>query len=245
MTLRNSATFISGYSQGLGKALALSLFNKTFVVGISRNKNDEVPCKFEQLDISNYKKVEREISKYDFLGDVKLNVILCAGTLGVAGGLLDTDLSSWDDVITTNFLGNLAVIKALLPQMISSQYGRIVFLSGGGAANAFPEFSAYSISKTAVVREVENIAVELRDQIKDFSVIALAPGAMETDMLKQVRAAGVSPRTVVDIKEPVEFITKFLSMDAEKAKSLSGKFIHVRDDLNSDYTNKWLLRRSE
>jgi len=128
--------------------------------------------------------------------------------------------------------------------MIRNNYGRIIFLAGGGAAYGYPIFSAYALSKTAIVRQVENTAMEFANKIDDFSIIALAPGAIETEMLRKVRAAGAKIKTTADISEPVEFIDRFLRMDRNNATKLSGKFIHVRDNLESeDLPEKWLLRR--
>jgi len=241
-------TIITGYSSGLGNevAKALDQNKNNFIIGVSRNFNPEIYVDHLEVDISRYQYVLSCLKPIQYEEGTKINLVLCASTLGKGGGLLDSDLRDWEYVMQTNLLGNLAVIKAVLPQMIKSQYGRIVFLAGGGAAYGYPLFSAYALSKVAVVREVENLAIELKDKIDDFSAIALAPGAMKTKMLDQVIKAGAEVKTTVDISEPVGFITNFLSMESEKAKSLSGKFIHVRDDLNSeDFKDKWMLRRKQ
>jgi len=237
---------ITGISKGLGRAVAESI-PKEKVIGISRTTPKNYTGEYFLINIANYNRV---IALFDtlsnYLENKKVALVLCAGTVGINGGILDSPLEDWEKTIKTNLLGNLAVIKSLIPSMIKTGYGRIVFLAGGGAAYAYPKFSGYSLSKVAIVREVENLAEELRDKIEDFSIIALAPGAMETDMLKRVREAGAEVKTTVNISEPVQFINRFLSMEKEEACTLSGKFIHVKDDLNTEpFFNKWLLRRIE
>ena len=237
---------ITGFSRGLGKSVADSLpIDKVF--GISRTISRDCAYEHFLVDISKYSRViEVFDNHFEFFENKKIALVLCAGTLGTAGGILGSSLNDWDNTIKTNLLGNLAVIKSVIPIMIKTGYGRIVFISGGGAAYAFPKFSGYSLSKVAIVREVENLAEELRDKIEDFSIVALAPGAMETDMLKRVREAGAEVKTTVDISEPVQFINNFLSMEKNKAHKLSGKFIHVRDKLEEKlFKDKWLLRRIE
>jgi 3-oxoacyl-[acyl-carrier protein] reductase len=229
---------VTGHTSGLGKEIIKTFVKeKVLTVGISRSKG---------IDISDLKNTKQNILEFSnrLDKDSKIALILNAGILGKPGGILDSDLQDWQNTIQTNLLGNLAVLQAILPKMLESKFGRIIFIAGGGAANGYPIFSGYSLSKVAIVREVENIALELKDK-GDFSVIALAPGAMETNMLKQVREAGAEIKTIVDIQEPVDFIKDFISLDFKKAQSLSGKFIHVRDNLNSNYENKWLLRRIE
>jgi NAD(P)-dependent dehydrogenase (short-subunit alcohol dehydrogenase family) len=180
----------------------------------------------------------------------RIGVVLAAATLGTPGGLLDgSALADWDVVYRTNVLGNLAVLRGCLPRMRETGFGRVVALAGGGAAYAYPEFSAYALSKTAIVRAMENADAELRE-LGNFSFVALAPGAVETDMLAKVRAAGGTVRTTTSVEEAVRFVSHFF---AEDARALSGRFIHVRDEWEKHLgpsppaipPNHWKLRRME
>ena len=80
-------------------------------------------------------------------------------------------------------------------------------------------------------------------------MICLAPGANETNMLKEIRAAGAQVKTTVAIEEPVRFVREFLACGDCGFK---GSFVHVRDNWK-DYLNtgsrtseeKWKLRRIE
>ena len=254
---------ITGASRGLGKATALDLLNKNImIIGLSRtNPRIDNPNFFWiNIDLSANPYYYAEYLKYRLnkileMWNVKnIGIILCAGITGKPHGLIDSDLDldKWGEVYQTNVIGNLVVVKCLLEHMINVAYGRIVFLSGGGAAFGFFEFSAYALSKVAIVREVENLAIELSSK-GNFSVVALAPGAMQTSMLDEMKKAGVTPRTITDISEPVNFISKFLQSNNQ---CLNGRFIHVRDNwqryldnnvkfLDENDENKWLLRRIE
>lgn len=178
----------------------------------------------------------------------RIAVVLAAGTLGTPGGLIESAAADWGGAYAVNVLGNLSVLRAALPRMLEARFGRVVALAGGGAAYAYPRFSAYALSKTAMVRAVENLHAELEGR-GDFQVVCLAPGALETDMLAQVRAAGAEVRTTVPLDEPVAFVERFVTA---AATGLSGRFVHVRDpwqerlaagtDVPGDL---WLLRRIE
>ena len=258
------AVIITGASRGLGKAVALDLLDKgVMIIGLSRTnpKIDNPNFFWMNIDLSaspfyyaNYLKYRLDTT-LEMWSAKNIGIILCAGITGKPHGLIDSDLDldKWSEVYQTNVIGNLVVIKCLLEHMINVAYGRIVFLSGGGAAFGFFEFSAYALSKVAIVREVENLAIELSSK-GNFSVVALAPGAMETDMLNEMRKVGVMPKTTVDIQEPINFINAFLQ---SKNQCLNGRFIHVRDNwqkylldnnkkfLDEEDENKWLLRRIE
>lgn len=250
---------ITGTSRGFGKQLAVELLKEGIaVIGISRSPTEIIASHFEwiQQDISMLSQTENKIAdriNSILFPNVKLGVILSAGTLGIFGGLLDSDLYNWSRIYQTNVLGNLAVLKGTLPRMIDSRYGRIIFLAGGGSAYGYPLFSGYSLSKTAIVREVENLSIELENNILikgNFSTVALAPGAMKTDMLDHVKSVGGEVKTIVEISEPIEFCKQFLQSD--NSYRLDGRFVHVRDVWKKyldddtpieDY--KWLLRRTE
>ena len=175
----------------------------------------------------------------------KIGLVLAASVLGPRNF---EDLAGWEECYRVNVLGNVAVYSGLLTRMLEHKFGRIVGFAGGGAAYAYPLFPAYAASKTAMVRTIENIQEDLKGK-GDFAAACLAPGANETNMLKQVRAAGAQVKTTVAISEPVSFVREFLFCNECGFK---GSFVHVRDDWR-DYLNgekkiddkQWKLRRTE
>jgi NAD(P)-dependent dehydrogenase (short-subunit alcohol dehydrogenase family) len=68
--------------------------------------------------------------------------------------------------------------------MIDNKKGKIINLSGGGSTSARPNFSAYAVAKTGIVRFTENLAEEVREF--NIDVNAVAPGAVNTKMLDDV-----------------------------------------------------------
>ncbi len=72
--------------------------------------------------------------------------------------------------------------------MIRAGRGKIINFSGGGATSPLCRFSAYGVSKAAVVRLTETLA----EEVKEFNiqVNAIAPGAVDTKLQDLVLAAG-------------------------------------------------------
>ncbi|MBI3591362.1 MAG: SDR family oxidoreductase [Candidatus Melainabacteria bacterium] len=252
---------ITGAGRGIGRAVALELgkLGKA-ILSISQSPNSQATSSEIKrlggtaeslvINLEDYKYTEKTLLKWSEKNIYKkYGVVLAAGILGPNGPFSSCSLEEWDKCHKVNILGNLAVLKGLMPKMIQNKFGRIVTLAGGGSAYANPTFPAYSATKTAMVRITENIHEDLKDK-GNFSIVCLAPGAVETDMLKKFRASGGEVRTVVDISEPVTFIREFIeSSDV----TLSGSFIHVRDSWKN-YLNtgkqiedkaKWKLRRIE
>jgi NAD(P)-dependent dehydrogenase (short-subunit alcohol dehydrogenase family) len=136
--------------------------------------------------------------------------VLCASQIGSPGGLFTSNLNEWLELYKTNVLGNLCVLKQVISALSPEAFLRVVFFAGGGAAYGYPDFSGYALTKAATVRAVENVAMEFNEKKLNASIVALAPGAVATDMLAKVIANGGMVKTKTDISEPVEFVRKFV-----------------------------------
>jgi NAD(P)-dependent dehydrogenase (short-subunit alcohol dehydrogenase family) len=111
-----------------------------------------------------------------------------AGVYGPKGTIWDVDWQEWVRAIEINLLGSVLVARAVAPHLRRTGGGKIIQLSGGGATSPLPGLSAYAASKAAIVRFVETLALELRDDHVDVN--AIAPGALNTRMLDEVIEAG-------------------------------------------------------
>ena len=162
----------------------------------------------------------------------RIGIVLCASQIGEHGGLMSADFAAWDRLFQINVLGNLAIIKTVLSLVKPDDIIRIVFFAGGGAAYAYPEFSGYALTKVATVRTVENLGAEFKTDNRNASIVALAPGAVDTNMLKTVVAHGGTVKTKTDISEPTGFAKRFVC-DEMPSLALNGRFVHVRDDVTT------------
>lgn len=252
---------VTGAGRGIGRSIALELGKQdTTILCISRGEyTHQVAAEICSnggkaeallLDLANFEDAGQKVAAW--LADKsykRIAVVLAAGSLGPSGSLVSTSLAEWDTCFRSNVLGNLAVAQAVLPKMIENKFGRLVFFAGGGAAYAYPLFPAYAMSKTALVRAVENLHEDLKDA-GDFGVAILAPGAVDTDILAAVRAQGGYVKTTVAMSEPVGFAREFVNA---RSVGFSGSFVHVRDEwanyLNNDKQPEkkdlWKLRRVE
>jgi NAD(P)-dependent dehydrogenase (short-subunit alcohol dehydrogenase family) len=252
---------VTGAGRGIGRSIALEFGSQgAEVLCISRSeKVEETAAKIREdggkaealrLDLADFEHTGKSLAAW-FTGKhyKRIGAVLAAGSLGPSGSLATTSLAEWDLAFRSNVLGNLAVAQAALPAMLEAKFGRLVFFAGGGAAYGYPLFPAYAISKTALVRAVENLHEDLKDA-GDFAVAILAPGAVDTEILAAVRAQGGYVKTTVAMEEPVGFVHAFINASTV---GFSGSFVHVRDEwapfLNSgkqpEKKDQWKLRRVE
>ena len=111
-----------------------------------------------------------------------------AGVLGPIGRFEEVDWAEWVRTIQFDLLGSVSTCRAVVPHMRRRGGGKIIQISGGGATAPDPRFSAYAAAKAGVVRFIETIAEELRND--GIAANSVAPGAAVTRMNDQRIAAG-------------------------------------------------------
>ncbi len=251
---------ITGAGHGIGREIALDLGGRGIrVVCVSRTDYSERTAAAIRaaggsatafaIDLADFRRTEELLRSWARSARPgRSAAILAAAVLGPQSTGACFDVAGWEETFRVNVLGNLAAVNALLPTMLDTGFGRIVFFSGGGAALPLPVFPAYAASKIAIARIVEHLHQEL-EQRGDFGVVSLAPGSNPTRTLAAIRAAGGSVRTLCAISESVDFVVRFLSSDVRR---LSGRLVHVRDDWShlddvggTEPADRWMLRRVE
>lgn len=228
---------ITGASRGIGANIAKECSNicqDMIIIGSSdkileNNISNAMPLKFDLHHFNELRARVNGIITTKFLNVKSIGIVLCASQIGQYGGL-SSNLQDWHDQYACNVLGNLAVVQACEPFVKLGTKLRATFFAGGGSAYGYPEFSGYALTKVATVRAVENLGIEFDNLGYDASIIAVAPGAVATDMLATVISHGGVVKTKTDISEPTNFVRKFLT-DEFPSREMNGKFLHVRDDI--------------
>jgi NAD(P)-dependent dehydrogenase (short-subunit alcohol dehydrogenase family) len=203
MKLDGIVSLITGASQGLGRAIATEFVREGSHVAICARNGDLLPAVMAELreaatdrqkvlaaecDVSSEDEVYQLFRRIESeLGPVGV-LVNNAGVYGPKGESENVPLCEWKRAIEINLFGTFLPCRAAIPQMKLSGRGKIINLSGGGATNPLPRFSAYAASKAAVVRLSETLAEELRGFAIDVN--AVAPGALNTRLLDEVLAAG-------------------------------------------------------
>lgn len=246
---------ITGAGRGIGKRLAMGFAKDRAQVGlIARTERELDATKLEikqsggevfsaRADVRNWSELSNAVHnlKRKFNSHhAEINVLVTAAAIqGPIGPMAEEDPKDWHAVLETNILGVMHAIRAVLPGMIERRQGKIIVLSGGGSDAARPNFSAYATSKAAIVRLVETVAEEVRDfnvQINCFS-----PGGAYTSMTDEILAAGERAGMMeIERAEKVR-VTGGVSADkqiqvaqflaSERSNHISGKLIHVADDM--------------
>jgi len=111
-----------------------------------------------------------------------------AAVTGPIGPFDAVDWNEWLATISVNLAGTAYCTRRALSLFKPHRYGKIINISGGGAADPLPRMSAYAACKAAIARFTETLALEVRDH--GIDVNAVAPGPLATRMFDQMIAAG-------------------------------------------------------
>ena len=243
MQLAHKVCLIAGASGAIGLAVAKRFREegaRLALTGFSRQPSDEnlrpgldgeivlqLPLDIRRPD-QIQQIVDQVIAQYGTIHAL----VNCTGVLGPIGPTGSVSADEWVQAVEINLIGSFHLTRAVLPAMLKQSSGKIIHLSGGGAAYARPFYTAYSASKAALVRLTESLAEELRESHIDVN--AIAPGPVESRMWDQVRALPhPDPKTVEDLQkmdatggvppERAAELAVFLASD--KSNGLTGKLI--------------------
>jgi NAD(P)-dependent dehydrogenase (short-subunit alcohol dehydrogenase family) len=194
---------ITGANQGLGLAIARAYLEQGANILICARDEQKLQSAFDELkplarsgqtvekiraDVSVQKDVKALIEfALEKFSQIQI-LVNNAGVYGPKGKIEDIDWDEWEQAIRINLLGSILVARSLLPHFRKRHYGKIIQLSGGGATNPLPFISAYAASKAGIVRFMETLAEETREDHIDIN--SIAPGALNTRLLDEVLDAG-------------------------------------------------------
>jgi len=192
---------ITGASRGLGAAMAKAFWiagaNLVLVARNSQALNSLI-SKLESrhgqtayaliadLSTPDASEVISQTAKKHFVHlDVLINNAAVQGPIGPAW---ENDWSAWRQALNVNLFAPIDLSRRCAAWMIPQRKGKIICLSGGGATSSRPNFSAYAVAKTGLVRFCEVLADELRAY--NIQVNCIAPGAMATALTDEIIKAG-------------------------------------------------------
>lgn len=203
---------ITGATQGLGRAILEEFLQNGARVVFCGRTRDSVLQTEEELNVLHPGRIhgfvcdvgQDEIvasfveGALGWLGSVNV-LVNNAGVLGPLGLTAEVSWTDWQETLNVNLLGTVRMCRAVVPKMQAAGRGKIINLSGGGATNPRPRFSAYATSKAGVLRFTETLAMELSGS--GIDVNAIAPGLLKTRMMEQLFHAGEELAGKKDIED--------------------------------------------
>lgn len=188
MDFRGKTAVITGAAVGIGRAVAIRLAQEganLVLVDMNFAKLQEVyvelePYQTEVLifegDVSDESRVNEIIAeaqqKFRTIDILVNNAALWRGR----GSFLELSIDDWKHYIDVNVMGTVYFIRAVLPNMLANQYGRIINVSSVAGVYGNANMVHYSATKGAINSLTRGLAKEVAD--KNILVNSVCPGSV-------------------------------------------------------------------
>ena len=189
--LKDRVVFITGASSGIGRACAIEYHRAGSRVVAAARSFDKLETLASQLggdrivpvvmDVTD--PVEREIAlrtTRERFGPV--DVLVNNAGWASFGSVLRMPDDHFERMLAINFAAPLALIQAVLPEMLERGSGQIVNISSVVGSQAIPRMTVYSAAKAALTALSTGLRMELKGTGVD--VLLVAPGSTNTSFFE-------------------------------------------------------------
>lgn len=241
INLEGKSAIVTGGSLGIGTAIALKLAEYGANVAINYRKHkeeaEEVIKKVNEMGRKGLV-IQADISVFEDAGKMLDTVIKEFGGLDILvnnaginwdGVIWKMSEEQWDNVIDINLKGYFNYVRAVAPVFREQKSGKIVNVTSiNGLRGKFGQAN-YSASKAGIIGLTKAVAKELGKY--GVNVNAIAPGLIETDMIKnateEVRKMAIEEIVLKRIGQPEEVADVVAFMCSDLARHITGEVIKV------------------
>ena len=199
--LQGKNAVVTGGARGIGFAIAQRLvesgarcslwdINPDRLASATKQFQNSASIHTAQVDITKAPSVQAaaEATIKHFGGiDILVNN---AGIAGVTKKAWENTPEEWMEVLQKNLFGVFLCCRAVIPNMISRKYGRIVNIASIAGKEGNPNASHYSAAKAGVIALTKSLGKELATN--GVLVNCITPAVIQTEILEQV------PQTHID-----------------------------------------------
>ncbi|MCZ4410641.1 SDR family NAD(P)-dependent oxidoreductase [Cryomorphaceae bacterium 1068] len=240
---RRKNALVTGASRGIGKATAIELSKRGYTLAVHYVQNKtEAEHTLSKLEGSGHFICKADLSKAQDINQLfdllyqhfdQLNVVV--NNAGVAiKHPLDMAAEDWIEnfrkTIEINLHGAALICHHSLQRMMKAGSGTIVNVTSRGAYRSEPSMPGYAASKAGLNSLTQSLAKAAGKQ--GISVVAVAPGFVETDMCKEIltkdELESVKQQSPLNRIAQPEEVAKLIGFLCEPdSKHLSGAVVDI------------------
>jgi 2-hydroxycyclohexanecarboxyl-CoA dehydrogenase len=250
MELQDKSALVSGGGGGIGRAVALALARggaNIAVADIAKDNADKVKCEVQSLgvramacavDLTKKTDVDRMVGEViDRFGQIDI-LVNCQGWDRLEP-FVESSEETWEKLLAINFKSVLYTARAVLPNMISHNFGKIVNISSDAGRVGSSWEAVYAGAKGAVIAFSKTIAREVARYKINVNVVC--PGLTETPLLQAVRSQSEHTAKIIEAvtkatpfrrpAKPEEIAAAVLFFTSPAAEFITGQTLSVSGGL--------------
>lgn len=237
MRLANKVAIITGGASGIGLAAVQKFVAEgafVYIVDVNEAVGRLVEQQFHgkvtfvQLDITNRAQCE-QVVKSIIEKSKKIDILVNNAGITRDAMLHKMSEEDFDQVLNVNCKGVFNMTQAVIPIMREVGNGRIVNTASIVGVNGNVGQTNYAASKAAVIGMTKTWAKELGK--KGITVNAVAPGFIETDMVKTIPAQQIAMMKMIislgDLGQAEDVANAYLFLASDEAKYITGHTLEV------------------
>ncbi|WP_067680695.1 SDR family NAD(P)-dependent oxidoreductase [Nocardia miyunensis] len=146
----------------------------------------------------------------------------------------------WKQIIDVNLHGVFHTVQAVLPDMMSANWGRVVNISSSSTHSGQPFMAAYVAAKSGLNGLTKSLALELGPY--GITVNAVPPGFIDTPMLRRSEEKGLLGGTIEEhtqrtpvrrVGKPADIAAACSFLISEDAGYITGQILGVNGGRNT------------
>lgn len=190
MTYKDKIIWITGASSGIGEAVTYAFAKEGAHVILSARRTNELErvqancpdqskVSIVQLDVGDYKTVEAKVNPVlEKFG--RIDVLFNNAGISQRALANDTSLEVYEKIMDVNFMGSVAMTKAVLPFMLKQKSGQIAVISSLTGKFSTALRTGYSASKHALHGFFDGLRSEVWKE--NIQVTIICPGFVKTQV---------------------------------------------------------------
>jgi NAD(P)-dependent dehydrogenase (short-subunit alcohol dehydrogenase family) len=186
MTLTGKHALVTGGGTGIGLAIARALAAEGAQVTITGRRQDVLDDVAgnglfgQAMDVRDEADVEAKVAA---AVAARGPVQICVPNAGIAEGKMvhKTSMEFWRNMMATNLDGTFLTIRACLPGMLATDWGRVIAVASIAGLHGVRGAGCYAATKHGVIGLIRSLSEDFMG--KPYTFNALCPGYVDTPIV--------------------------------------------------------------